>query len=97
MLAEKEINHDKYFELPGYLLTIIPLQSNVCTLSVDMNDLNFALGGETFTRCPKGGTTRHNGGRAVPAGNSCPRPLTRSDFESSFFYLNKLKLFVRHV
>lgn len=50
---------------------------------------NFALGGETFTRCPEGGTTRHNGGRAVPAGNSCPRPLTRSDFESSFFYLLK--------
>lgn len=55
---------------------------------------HFALGGETFTRCPEGGTTWHNGGRAVPAGNSCPRPLTRSDSESSFFYLNKLKLFV---
>lgn len=59
--------------------------------------MTLASGGETFARCPEGCTTRHNGGCAVPAGNSCPRPPTRSDSESSFLYLKKLQPFVRHV
>lgn len=54
----------------------------------------FVLGGEIFIRCFEGGIIRYNGGRVVFVGNLCLRFFIRLDFELSFFYLNKLKLFV---